>query len=83
MDNEDVGYKFSIYSPEYHDSILCCSNCSQLLDSIRLTMAPKEAVSFMQCIVEIEEFDGHLIAERFLRLYSALHVYNNISEVKT
>jgi hypothetical protein len=32
-------------------------------------MAPKEADWFRRCILEIEQYDGHLILERFLRLY--------------
>jgi hypothetical protein len=82
MDNGHVDNKHSIYRPEYCDSSshasLRCLSCSQLLDSICLTVAPNEADWFRRCIVEIEDHDGHLILERFLRLYWVFRGNNNI-----
>jgi hypothetical protein len=82
MYSDDVGYKYSIYRPEYCDSSsyaeLHCSECSWLLDSIYLTMASKEEADwFRRCVVEIREHDGHLIVERFLRLYPLMHGNND------
>jgi hypothetical protein len=36
-------------------------------------MEPRESVWFRQCVVEIEQSDGHLMLERFLRIYKAFN----------
>jgi hypothetical protein len=45
-------------------------------------MTPKDADWFRRCAVEIEEHDGHLIMERFLRLYQALYGDSDILGVR-
>lgn len=62
--------------------ILGCLTCKRLIDLVCINMSPKENCWFRGCVKEIEHYDGHMILERFLRLYLVLYNCNNSLGVK-
>ena len=74
------------YIDTYYHKKISCNTCNGILDSICRRMKPFEAKWFSRSVVEIQEHDGHLICERFLRLYACgFFVYesDNREEVKS
>ena len=56
------------------DVITNCNTCSKYIKEICYTMGPTESDWFKQCILEIEQYNGHVILERFLRIYRAFNL---------
>lgn len=57
------------YTVEY--VVTGCNTCSNYISEICHTMEPTEADWFRQCVLEIWQYDGHMILERFLRIFRA------------
>jgi hypothetical protein len=51
------------------NEITSCHKCTIYIEEICCKMAPSERQWFRRCLAEIEQSDGHVILERFLRLY--------------
>jgi hypothetical protein len=51
------------------DNISTCHICRSLVSDICSIMKPNEAEWFQRCTAEIEQYNGHAILERFLRMY--------------
>lgn len=51
-----------------------CKKCSHYIREICYHMEPIESDWFRQCVVEIEQCDGHPLLERFLRIYRAFNL---------
>jgi hypothetical protein len=50
-----------------------CEKCSKYIRSICCNMNTTESDWFKQCIKEIGHCDGHLLLERFLRIFRAFN----------
>lgn len=51
------------------NEITGCHKCTTYIEEICCKMAASESQWFRRCLAEIEQSDGHVILERFLRLY--------------
>ncbi len=73
MSNDIAGYKDSILENQTMSTRIICKKCVLYMKSVLHNMSPNEANWFQECAAEIELNDGHLILERFLRLYRAFY----------
>ena len=61
--------------------VTSCNTCSKYINEICHAMEPTEANWFGQCVLEIGQCDGHVILERFLRIYRAFNPEMRDSEI--
>ena len=73
---------YNILSPDSNKPFGCtvadvvtgCNTCGKYIKEICYTMEPIESNWFRQCLLEIEQYDGHVVLERFLRIYRAFNL---------
>jgi hypothetical protein len=65
------------------DLVTSCNTCSKYIKEICLTLEPAGSNWFRQCVLEIDQHDGHVILERFLRIYRAFNPSRYAKDLET
>lgn len=60
-----------------------CNTCRKYIKEICYTMGPIESNWFRQCLLEIEQYNGHVVLERFLRIYRAFNLRRYAKDSET
>lgn len=60
-----------------------CNTCRRYITEICYTMEPIESNWFRQCLLAIEQYNGHVVLERFLRIYRAFNLRRYAKDSET